>query len=116
MLHGPKIRDADNAVQLLSEGFFNLSQQYKFVWASIYNHDLDKEPKFKDLECSSCSFCWDYIGPFMNSLAVLSSLRTSGAWNEDDVKTNNPYPTSAKEYFLNFLNQRAPLLHTLLVL
>ena len=43
----------------------------------------------------------------MNSLAVLSSLRTSGAWNEDDVKTNNPYPTSAKEYFLNFLNERA---------
>ena len=43
----------------------------------------------------------------MNSLAVLSSFRTSGAWNEDDVKTNNPYPTSAKEYFLNFLNQRA---------
>ena len=43
----------------------------------------------------------------MNSLVVLSSLRTSGAWNEDDVKTNNPYPTSAKEYFLNFLNERA---------
>ena len=43
----------------------------------------------------------------MNSLAMLSSLRTSGAWNKDDVKTNNPYPTSAKEYFLNFLNERA---------
>ncbi len=57
LLHGPKIRDADNAVQLLSEVFFNLSQQYKFVWASIYNQDLDKEPKFKDLECSSFSFC-----------------------------------------------------------
>ena len=42
----------------------------------------------------------------MKSLAVLSSLRTSGAWNEDDVKTSNPYPTSAKEYFLNFLNER----------
>ena len=25
LLHGPKIRDADNAVQLLSEGFFNVS-------------------------------------------------------------------------------------------
>ena len=63
LLHGPKIRDADNAVQLLSEGFFNLSQQYEFVWASIYNQDLDKEPKFKDLQCSSFSFCRDYIGP-----------------------------------------------------
>ncbi len=27
LLHGPKIRDADNAVQLFSEGFFNLLQQ-----------------------------------------------------------------------------------------
>ncbi len=35
LLNGPKINDADNAVQLLSEGFFNLSQQYKFVGASI---------------------------------------------------------------------------------
>ena len=43
----------------------------------------------------------------MNSLAVLSSLRTSGAWNQDGVKTNNPYPTSAKEYFINVPNQRA---------
>ncbi len=43
----------------------------------------------------------------MNSLVVLSSLRTSGAWNQDDVKTNNLYPTSAKEYFLNFLNESA---------
>ncbi len=42
----------------------------------------------------------------MNSLAVLSSLRTSGAWNQDDIKSNNPYPSSAKEYLLNFLNQR----------
>jgi hypothetical protein len=42
----------------------------------------------------------------MNSIAVLSSLRTSGTWNEDDVKTNNPYSTSAIQYFLNFLNQR----------
>ena len=48
-----------------------------------------------------------HIGPFMNSLAVLSSLRTSGVWNQDDVKTNNPYHTPAKEYFLNFLNERA---------
>ncbi len=45
--------------------------------------------------------------PFINSLVMLSSLRMSGAWNQDDVKTSNPYPTSAKEYFLNFLNQRA---------
>ena len=72
LLHGPKIRDADNAVQLLSEGFFNLSQQYELVWASIYNQDRVKEHKFKDLECSSFSFCQDYIGPFMNSLAALS--------------------------------------------
>ena len=101
MLHGPKISDADNAVQLLSEGFFNLLQKCKVVWGSIYNEDLGKEPKLNYLECSSFSFCRDYIGPFMNSLAVRSSLRTSGAWNRDDVKTNNPYPTSAKEYFLN---------------
>ena len=38
---------------------------------------------------------------------MLSSLRSSGAWNQDDAKTNKPYPQSAKEYFLNFLNQRA---------
>ncbi len=35
LLHSPKISDAYNHVQLLSEGIFNLSQQYKFVWASF---------------------------------------------------------------------------------
>ena len=42
----------------------------------------------------------------MNSLAVLASLRTSSAWNENDVKTNNPYPISADQFFLNFLSER----------
>ncbi len=79
--HGPKVRDADNAVQLLSEDFFQFVTAIKFVRASIYNKDLDWEPKFKYLECSSFSFCHDYISHFTNSLAVLSSLRMSGAWN-----------------------------------
>ena len=47
MIHDPKISDADNAVQLLSEGFFNFSQQYTFVGTSIYNEDLDNESEFR---------------------------------------------------------------------
>ena len=51
------------------------------LYIDIYNKDLDWEPKFKYLECSSFSYCHDYISHFTNSLAVLSSLRMSGAWN-----------------------------------
>ena len=56
LLHGLKIRDTDNAVQLLSEGFFNLSQQYKFVWASIYNQDLNKDQNTKTLNVLAFHF------------------------------------------------------------
>ncbi len=59
LLHGPKIKDADNAVQLLSEGFFNLSQQHTFDWASICNEDLDKNQNSNSLNVPA--FCFARI-------------------------------------------------------
>ena len=42
---------------------------------------------------------------FISGAFIIENVRCMEP--QDDVKTNNPYPTSAKEYFLNILNERA---------